>query len=107
MEQRKNLNFPQVSDYKKLLIASHKYDLYKQKLGVNKIEIIPIKNITRIEKALYDDKKIYLWYNVSQGKNSRVDIEMSSNSATSDLISRILYISKTIKCKALYIDITL
>ena len=60
--------------------------------------MVPIKSIKRVEKAIYDHKKFYLWYVDSRDKNARIDLETVDSAATTEIIGRIQFISKDVKC---------
>lgn len=61
--------------------------------------MIPIKSIQRTEKAIYDQKKIYFWFTDGRGKSSRMDLETFDPAIAADIIARIHFLSKSIKCK--------
>lgn len=101
MAKKKKVNPSPSTLYKNEYLDSNKFNLHKIKPGKVTMSVIPVKAIARIEKAMYDDKKFYMWYTDIQGRTARIDVEMLDASATLDVIARIRFISKTVKCKDL------
>ena len=86
------------------LVVSKKYNLFKCKQGKQTIIVMPIKSIARVEKAIYDQRKLYIWYVDSRNKSARVDLETFDIAVTSEIIARIQFVSKSIKCKLFLFD---
>ena len=59
---------------------------------------IPIKAIERIEKAIYNEKKFHISYADVHGKKAILDLETYDLSAAIEMISRLRFVSKSIKC---------
>lgn len=53
---------------------------------------LPILSIIQIEKALYEKKKIYLWYADKKGHKIRFDIELLTETAAAEVLAKIRFI---------------
>ncbi len=85
------------SKFRRYLVASQKYNLHKYKGAKSGTAVLPLKLVGRVEKAIYDPAKFYMWYLDPRGKTQRVDFEMFDVGAMSELITRIQFILKNIK----------
>ena len=79
--------------------VSQQYNLFKTKLRKEELLTVPIKSIERIEKAIYNEKKFHISYADGHGKKGILDLETYDIAAAIDMIGRLRFISKSIKCK--------
>ena len=81
-----------------LCTASQQFNLHKLKLRKEELIVIPIKQIERIEKAIYNEKKFHISYSDGHAKKGSLDIETYDIAAAIEMIARLRFISKSIKC---------
>ncbi len=55
---------------------------------------IPLKSIIQIERAIYDDKRVYIWYWGKTGEKQRVVFEMEEVVFATELLAKIRFIAK-------------
>ena len=56
---------------------------------------IPVTKIERIEFAIYNDKKLYIWYVTKDNEVERVNIEFQDQFAAISVLRRLRYILKS------------
>jgi hypothetical protein len=59
------------------------------------IQRISLKTVDRIERAIYNPKKLYVWY---EGKK-RIDVEFKREAETAKVLSKIKFLLKKINIK--------
>lgn len=58
---------------------------------------ISMKEIRKIEHAIYNPKRLYIWYVRGSNRTKRIDIEFKSQSASTNILNRIKYSIKNSK----------
>ncbi len=63
---------------------------------------IPLKTIGRIERAIYNEKKVYIWYTSKCGKKPRATLELEDVASTNQLLAEIRFIGKTVLAEPIH-----
>ena len=56
-----------------------------------------LNRVCQIEHAIYNNKKLYVWYMNGPQIKKRIDIEFEDGSSAAEVISKIKYVIRTIK----------
>lgn len=76
------------------LVVSHEIGKEPDIQEREKLFVIPLKSVVQLERAMYDDKKFYMWHKEKSGTKARTVFELDETSSATELIAKIKFVCK-------------